>query len=96
MVGYLALAWVMRSERTPLARVGWLSNRFLPGWTLVTAVSIAFVMVVPPVRDTLRLTPLTGTQWLVAVLVPIVAVSWIEIAKVVRAARGASTPAPAA
>ena len=84
MVGYLALAWVMRSERTPLARVGWLSNRFLPGWTVVTAASIAFVMVVPPVRETLRLVPLTGMQWLVVVLVPIVAVSWIEIAKIVR------------
>jgi Ca2+-transporting ATPase len=85
MVGYLALAWVMRSERTPLARVGWLSNRFLPGWTVVTAASIAFVMIVPSVRETLRLVPLTGTQWLVAIVVPIVAVSWIEIAKIVRA-----------
>ena len=84
MVGYLALAWVMRSERTPLSRIGVLSNRFLPGWTVVTALSIAFVMLVEPVRETLRLTPLTMTQWLVAVLVPIVAVSWIEVAKLRR------------
>ncbi len=89
MVGYLALAWVMRSERTPLARVGLWSNRFLPGWTVVTAASIALVMLVPAIRDTLRLTPIDTTQWLVVVLVPILAVSWIEIVKVVRAWGGA-------
>ncbi|RZT88999.1 Ca2+-transporting ATPase [Pseudonocardia sediminis] len=84
MVGYLALAWVMRSERTPLAGIGLLSNRFLPAWTVVTAVSIALIMFVPFLREVLRLVPLSGTQWAVVVLLPIVAVSWIEIAKWVR------------
>ncbi|MET0188316.1 MAG: HAD-IC family P-type ATPase, partial [Pseudonocardia sediminis] len=93
MVGYLALAWVMRSERTPLAGIGLLSNRFLPAWTVVTAVSIALIMFVPFLREVLRLVPLSGTQWAVVVLLPIVAVSWIEIAKWVRP-RDSATAAP--
>ncbi|MDN5916168.1 MAG: cation-transporting P-type ATPase [Pseudonocardia sp.] len=87
MVGYLALAWVMRSERTPLAGIGLLSNRFLPAWTVVTAVSIAVIMFVPFLRDALRLTPISAAQWAVVVALPIVAVGWIEVAKWVRPAQ---------
>ncbi|ALE75674.1 hypothetical protein AD006_06615 [Pseudonocardia sp. EC080610-09] len=83
--GYLALAWVMRTERTPLLRAGLLSNRFLPVWTVVTAVAAVVIMTVPLLRDTLRLVPLTGPQWTAAVLVPVVAVSWIEVRKTFRA-----------
>lgn len=87
MVGYLALAWVMRSERTPLAGIGFLSNRFLPAWSVVTAVSIMAIMFVPFLRDALRLTPISGVQWALVVLLPIAAVGWIEIAKWARPAR---------
>ncbi|MBP2365211.1 cation-translocating P-type ATPase [Pseudonocardia parietis] len=90
--GYLALAWVMRTERTPLLRAGLLSNRFLPAWTVVTALATVAIMTVPVLRDTLRLVPLSGQEWAAAVLVPIVAVSWIELRKVVRA-RQAPPPA---
>ena len=45
----------------------------------------AGIRLVPVLRDTLRLVPLSGQQWAAAVLVPIVAVSWIELRKVVRA-----------
>ncbi|HEX2298813.1 MAG TPA: cation-transporting P-type ATPase [Pseudonocardiaceae bacterium] len=93
MVGYLVLAWVMRSERTPLARAGWLSNRFLPAWSAVTAGSIALFMMVPMLRNTLNLTPLTASQWLTAILVPTLAVVWIEAVKWRPAHRNAPEPA---
>ncbi|GAA2364253.1 HAD-IC family P-type ATPase [Saccharopolyspora halophila] len=89
MVGYLALAWVMRSERTPLARLGLWSNGFLPLWTLVTAAALAIIMTVPALRAALHLTTLTGGQWLLAISVPIAAVVWIDLAKF-RPARKAS------
>ncbi|MBC3194713.1 cation-transporting P-type ATPase [Pseudonocardia sp. C8] len=83
--GYLALAWVMRTDRTPLLRAGLLANRFLPAWTAVTAVAVVVIMTVPVLREALRLVPLTAPQWVAAVLVPVVAVAWIEVRKLLRA-----------
>ncbi len=81
MVGHLALAWVMRSERTPLTRFGLRSNRFLPGWSAITAAAVVTMMTVAPLRNALRLSTLTGIGWLIAVAIPLLAVAWIEFAK---------------
>ncbi|MFE7199916.1 cation-translocating P-type ATPase [Pseudonocardia alni] len=90
--GHVALAWVMRTERTPVLRAGLFANRFLPWWTVVTAVAVWVVMTVPVLRETLRLTPLTGPQWAAAVLVPVAAVAVLEVRKAVR--RRAATRRP--
>ncbi|WP_224401187.1 cation-transporting P-type ATPase [Pseudonocardia sp. ICBG1034] len=92
--GHLALAWVMRTERTPVLRAGLFANRFLPWWTVVTAVAVWVVMTVPVLRETLRLTLLTGPQWAAAVLVPVAAVAVLELRKAGR--RRAATARPAA
>lgn len=92
--GHVALAWVMRTERTPVLRAGLFANRFLPWWTVVTAVAVWVVMTVPVLRETLRLTPLTGPQWAAAVLVPVAAVAVLELRKAGR--RRAATARPAA
>ncbi|MEU8493387.1 cation-translocating P-type ATPase [Pseudonocardia alni] len=91
--GHLALAWVMRTERTPVLRAGLFANRFLPWWTVVTAVAVWVVTTVPVLRETLRLTPLTGPQWTAAVLVPVAAVAVLELRKAGR--RRAATARPA-
>ncbi|MER5672825.1 cation-translocating P-type ATPase [Pseudonocardia alni] len=91
--GHLALAWVMRTERTPVLRAGLFANRFLPWWTVVTAVAVWVVTTVPVLRETLRLTPLTGPQWTAAVLVPVAAVTVLELRKAGR--RRAATGRPA-
>ncbi len=88
MTGYLALAWVMRSWRTPLARLGLWSNRFLPAWTAVTAAALAVIMTVPAVRAALHLTTLTAADWVLVTAVPAAAVAWLEAAKWLAAARG--------
>ncbi|WP_224387698.1 cation-transporting P-type ATPase [Pseudonocardia sp. ICBG1293] len=91
--GHVALAWVMRTERTSVLRSGLLANRFLPWWTVVTAVAVAVLMTVPVLRETLRLTPLTGPQWTAAVLVPVAAVAVLELVRTGR--RRAATGRPA-
>jgi Ca2+-transporting ATPase len=96
MVGYLALAWAMRSERTPLARLGWGSNRFLPAWTVVTAAALMLIMTVPDLRTVLRLTTLSVTEWSVVIVVPLVAVAWLEINKIISARRRGGVVASAA
>jgi Ca2+-transporting ATPase len=87
MTGYLALAWVMRSQHAPLARLGLWSNRFLPVWTAVTAATLAAIMAVPPLSAALRLTTLTAADWVLVTAVPVAAVSWLEAAKWLAAAR---------
>jgi Ca2+-transporting ATPase len=87
MTGYLALAWVMRSQRTPLARLGLWSNRFLPAWTAVTAAALAVIMAVPPVRAALGLTTLSPAEWVLVTAAPVAAVAWLEAAKWLAAAR---------
>ncbi len=92
MVGHLALAWVMRSGRTPLTRLGLRSNRFLPGWSAVTAAALVLMMTLPPLRTALRLTTLNGLGWLIAVAIPLLAVTWIEFAKRHRSRNSSTAP----
>lgn len=91
--GHLALAWVMRTERTPVLRSGLFANRFLPWWTVVTAAAVWVATTVPALRDTLRLTPLTGPQWIAAVLVPVAAVAVLELRKAGRQRAATARPA---
>ena len=86
MTGYLALAWVMRSQRTPLARLGLWSNRFLPAWTAVTAAALAVMMAAPPLRAALHLTTLNPAEWVLVTAAPVAAVAWLEAAKWLAAA----------
>ena len=92
MVGYLALAWVMRSERTPLSSAAVWSNRVLLTWTAITAAALAVMISVPAVRHALRLTTPTPTQGLIAIAIPIATVAWLEIIKY-RRHRGQPVPA---
>lgn len=80
MAGTVALAWVMRSERTPLCRLGLLSNRFLPLWTAITAVALIVFTGVPAVRDALRLATLSPGEWLAALGLPVMAAAMFNIA----------------
>jgi len=71
MAGTVALAWVMRSERTPLHRVGLASNRFLPLWTATTALALALFTGLPAARHALRLAPLSVVQWSASLALPV-------------------------
>lgn len=81
MVGDVLLAWVLRSERTPLWRLGLWSNRFLPIWTAAAAAALATVTAVPAVRTALRLTTLSAAEWALVLGAPLAAVAWLEAAK---------------
>jgi hypothetical protein len=81
MTGYLTLAWVMRSQRTPPARLGLWSNRFLPVWTAITAAALAVIVAARPVRAALGLTTLSPAEWVLVTAAPVAAVAWLEAAK---------------
>ena len=84
MVGYLALAWVMRSDSTPLYAVGFHTNKLLPVWTILTITTMILLATVPALRDIFRLEQLSPAHWAAAVLVPLFTTSWLEISKIYR------------
>ena len=87
MVGYLSLAWAMRSNSTPLHILELNSNKLLPVWTTLTIVTVILIMGVPVLRNRLKFEQLAPGHWMVAVLAPLLAVSWLEVSKMLRYAR---------
>jgi Ca2+-transporting ATPase len=87
MIGHVALAFVSRSDREPLASVGLFSNRVVDAWALSTAVLLLVGMYVPGIASRIDLTPVPiGLLLLTAVVV----VAWmllLEVRKYVRSAR---------
>ena len=79
MTGYIVLAWVMRSDRIPLHILGLRSNKLLPLWTMVTVISVVIIITIPALRDMLKLTTLAPLHWTLAIIVPLLALSGLEI-----------------
>jgi P-type Ca2+ transporter type 2C len=90
MVGYLALAWVMRSNDTPLHVLGFGTNKLLPVWTILTIVTLIVTLTIPTLREILRLEGLSPGQWAIAVLVPSLAAFCLEVSKIYRYMRRAT------
>jgi Ca2+-transporting ATPase len=84
MVGHLALAGYMRSERQPLSRLGLFSNRALLLWAASALTLLVAAVYLPPLQDVLRTAPLAPTDWLVIVAAAVLAPAWMEVAKLVR------------
>ncbi len=84
MFGHVFLALNMRSERQPFLARGARANGAMLLWGLGAVVTLALVVAVPGLTETLRATPLTPQDWLAAFLVPLVTTSWWEVWKLVR------------
>ena len=84
MVGHLALATYMRSERQPLLRLGLLSNRALLFWAVGAVGGLLAAVYVPGLQPILRTVPLAPGDWLAVVLAAVLAPLWMEVVKLVR------------
>jgi Ca2+-transporting ATPase len=83
VVGELVNAWNYRALRTPLHRIGWLSNPwFTAAWIASFALQI-LVLQIPLLREAFHLVPLEAVDWLwiLAISVPVLAVP--ELTKIV-------------
>ncbi len=84
LIGHVILAMTFRSEREPLIRLGLLSNRVALVW-MATAVAIAVLAATAPfVHDRLHTAAIPNKAWVLIVLVPLVATSWVELVKMWR------------
>ncbi len=81
LLGHLLLAINLRSEREPLFRLGFFSNRLMIIWSLATVVFILFATLVPGVQSLLKTVPLSGGDWLLIVIATVAGTSWLEARK---------------
>jgi len=81
LVGHIFLAMTMRSERSPIWKLGLFSNRVMLVWAAAAIAFLVFVTNVPAVQGVIKVTALGGREWGMAFAVPFVAVFWQEIRK---------------
>ena len=79
MVGHVALAFVSRSDRQPLASVGVFSNKVVNIWALATAVFLAVSFGVPGIAMRLDLSALPIRT---ALVTPLLIVAWMSLLEV--------------
>ncbi len=84
MIGHLALAAHMRSERQPLLRLGLLSNGPYLLWAAGALALLALGIAVPFFQGILHLAPLTASTWAVCLAAGLLAPSWWEVVKTAR------------
>ncbi|MDD5317814.1 MAG: cation-transporting P-type ATPase [Candidatus ainarchaeum sp.] len=83
MIGHILLAYVSRSEREPLYKLGLLSNRLMNLWALAVMAFIALIYLAEPVRAGLKLMTLQPSPAVAATALgfALVAIGWQELAK---------------
>ncbi|VVC72084.1 Potassium-transporting ATPase ATP-binding subunit [uncultured archaeon] len=83
MIGHIFLAYVSRSEKEPLYKLGILSNRLMNLWALAVAAFIALIYAVPAVAAGLKMAQPDPATIGVALAFAFVAIAWQEAVKTV-------------
>ena len=86
MLGHVFLAFNMRSEKEPLYRVGFLSNKLMLIWAIITVLALLLVVNVAPLQEALKTTSLPGASWALILGITIVTTFWAEAKKLVQSA----------
>jgi Ca2+-transporting ATPase len=85
LIGHIFLALTMRSQRTPLWKLGILSNKTMVAWAGAAVATLAVVTSIPAAREAVKLSALGVRGWLLAAGVPFVSVFWQELGKLRKA-----------
>jgi Ca2+-transporting ATPase len=83
MICHVLLALNMRTEREPLASIGFLSNRLMVLWASAAFVSLLAAVYVPWLQGALRTTSLSGPDWALMIFASFVASFWMELKKTI-------------
>jgi Ca2+-transporting ATPase len=84
MLGHILLALNFRSEKEPLAKLGFFSNKVMVLWALLVIVVLLTSVNLSFVHDSLRITYLSLQGWALVVIVSFIATFWIELKKTLR------------
>lgn len=81
MFGHVFLAFNFRSEREPLLKEGFLSNKIMLLWALLTLIILVVGTSIAPLASALQITSLALTDWLLAFGIAFAATFWMELKK---------------
>ena len=90
LLGHVFLALNLRSEREPLVRLGFFSNRLMIIWAAAAIVLLLFATFVPGVQSLFKVVPLSAKEWLLAVAAALLGTFWIEAKKLINSRAGGS------
>lgn len=91
MLGHIALAFVSRSEREPLSRIGLLSNRVVNIWALATVALLLIGMNTPVIAARINLVPIPLASLAVLAVAIVAWMSLLELRKYLGRARRPKT-----
>jgi Ca2+-transporting ATPase len=81
MFGYIALAFVSRSDREPLQKIGVFSNKVINLWALASIGFLLVAVYVPAVSTGFNLTPISVGRLALVALVSVLIVGMLEVKK---------------
>jgi Ca2+-transporting ATPase len=84
MVGHIFLALNFRSDKEPLSKLGFLSNKVMMLWAFIVGATLLVGTMTPLLHASLRITSLGLTNWVVVLLVSFVTTFWMEIKKLLK------------
>ena len=84
MLGHILLALNFRSEKEPLVKLGFFSNKVMVMWALLATVTLVVGTGLPFVHDALKITYLSVPDWGLVVSVCFVATFWMEFRKILQ------------
>jgi Ca2+-transporting ATPase len=84
MLGHILLALNFRSEKEPLVKLGFFSNKVMVLWALLAVVTLIVGTSLPFVHESLKITNLNLQDWALVILVSFVATFWMELKKILQ------------
>jgi P-type Ca2+ transporter type 2C len=84
LLGHIFLAINLRSEREPLFRLGFFSNRLMIIWGAATLVFVLCVSLIPGVQNLLKTVSLAPGEWILVIGTALVGTFWLEVLKLLR------------
>jgi Ca2+-transporting ATPase len=84
MLGHILLALNFRSEKEPLMKLGFFSNKVMVMWAVLATATLIVGTSLPAVHDALKITYLTPSDWALVVGVSITATFWMELRKILK------------
>jgi Ca2+-transporting ATPase len=81
---HVFLALNLRSERQPLFKLGFFSNRIIIGWALTAVAMLLAVTTIPLFQTLLKTSTLREFDWALVLLVSFLSTFWLELLKWLR------------